>query len=228
MLVELLREVGAGETWLDIGAGAGRYALPLARGLAPSGGSVRPWTHRAGCWRARSTAGEHGIANVRVVEGRWPDVADEAGPADVALIAHVSYDIAAIGLFVTAMEAAAGRLCIAVLMERQPSSIADVCWPPVLGEERVSLPALPEFVERLRALGREPDITMLEREPRRFASREQLEGFLRRRLWVAEGSPADDRFRAALDTLIEIDADGGVGLVGQRPLPIGIVAWHAR
>ncbi len=229
VLVELLREVGAGETWLDIGAGAGRYALPLARELAPSGGSVTAVDPSSGMLAAlRETAGEHDIANVRVVEGRWPDVAAEAGPADVALIAHVSYDIAAIGPFVAAMEAAAGRLCIAVLMERQPSSIADVCWPPVWGEERVSLPALPEFVERLRALGREPVITMLEREPRRFASREELEGFLRRQLWVAEGSAADDRFRAALDTLIEIDADGGVGLVGQRPLPIGIVAWHPR
>ena len=34
----LLRLVRPGERWLDIGAGAGRYALPLARALAPSGG----------------------------------------------------------------------------------------------------------------------------------------------------------------------------------------------
>ena len=228
-LVELLREVRPGETWLDIGAGAGRYALPLARALAPGGGAVTAVDPSHGMLAAlRETAAEHDIGNVRVVEGRWPDVAAEAGAADVTLIAHVSYDIAAIGPFVAAMEAAAGRLCIAVLMERQPSSIADVCWPSVWGEERVSLPALPEFVERLRALGREPVITMLEREPRRFASRDELEGFLRRQLWVADGSAAEDRFRAALDGLVDIDADGGVGLEGQRPLPIGIVAWAPR
>ena len=110
---------------------------------------------------------------------------------DVALIAHVSYDIAAIGPFVTAMEVAARRLCVAVLMERQPSSIADVCWPPVWGEARVPLPALPEFVELLRARGREPSVERLEREPRRFASRDELEGFLRRQLWVEPGGAAD-------------------------------------
>ena len=32
--------VRPGETWLDIGAGAGRYALPIALALAPSGGRV--------------------------------------------------------------------------------------------------------------------------------------------------------------------------------------------
>ena len=126
------------------------------------------------------------------------------------------------------MEAAAQRVCVAVLMERQPSSIADVCWPSTWGEERVSLPALPEFVELLRAHGRRPLVRTLERAPRRFASRDELVGFLRRQLWVADGSAAEARFLAALDPLIEVDADGGVGLVGQRPLPIGVVTWRPR
>ncbi len=225
-LASLLRLVLPGETWLDIGAGAGRYALPIALALAPSGGAVVAVDPSAGMLDGlRSIAAEYAIDNVRVVEGRWPAVAPDAGPADVALIAHVSYDIAAIGPFVTAMEMAARRLCVAVLMERQPSSIADVCWPPVWGEARVPLPALPEFVELLRARGREPSIERLEREPRRFASRGELEGFLRRQLWVEPGGAADRRFLDALEPLLVIDAEGRAGLVDQRPLPIGIVTW---
>lgn len=214
-----------GDTWLDIGAGAGRYALPLARSvrnviaLDPSAGMLGS-LHEA-------MVG-HGITNVRVVEGRWPDAAAEAGPADVSLIAHVSYDIAAIGPFLVAMEAAARRVCVAVLMERQPSSIADACWPSTWGEERIPLPALPEFVELLRAHGRRPLVRMLERAPRRFASREELTGFLRRQLWVGEGTEAEGRFLDALEPLVDVDADGGVGLVGQRPLPIGVVTWRPR
>lgn len=218
-----------GETWLDIGAGAGRYALPLARALASSGGSVIAVDPSRGMLDAlRETAAEHDIANVRVVEGRWPDVAAMAGPADVSLIAHVSYDIADIGPFLAAMEAAARRRCVAVLMERQPSSIADVCWPSVWGEERVPLPALPAFIELLRAHGRSPEVRMMERAPRRFASRDELVGFLRRQLWIADRSAAAARFRAALEPLVEVDEDGGVGLVGQRPLPIGVVTWAPR
>ena len=153
----LLRLVRPGERWLDIGAGAGRYALPIARALAPSGGEVVGVDASASMLDGlREIAAEHGIDNVRAIETRWPpaDPADFA--ADVALIAHVGYDIEAIGPFVAAMESAAGRLCVAMLMERQPSSIADVCWPPVHGEARVPLPALPEFVELLRARGRAP------------------------------------------------------------------------
>jgi CTP:molybdopterin cytidylyltransferase MocA/SAM-dependent methyltransferase len=215
-----------GEAWLDIGAGAGRYALPLAADLAASGGRVialDPSNGMLGALRELATTFE--IANVEVVEGRWPPDDPARFVADVALIAHVSYDIEAIGPFVRAMEAAASRLCVAVLMERQPSSIADVCWPPVHGEARVALPALPEFVELLRAMGRAPSVERLSREPRRFDDRTQLEGFLRRQLWVEAGGEADRRFVAALDAILTVDDEGRVGLIDQHPLPIGVVTW---
>lgn len=222
----LLHLVRPGERWLDIGAGAGRFALPIARALEPSGGDVIAVDASTSMLDGlREVAAEHAIDNVRVVETRWPAEDPAAFAADVALIAHVGYDIEAIGPFVDAMESAAGRLCVAMLMERQPSSIADVCWPPVHGEARVPLPALGDFVELLRARGRDPSIDRLEREPRRFASRDELEGLLRRQLWVEPGSDADRRFRVALDDLVQTLDDGGVGLIGQRPLSIGIVIW---
>jgi CTP:molybdopterin cytidylyltransferase MocA len=229
--LDILRSlVVAGETWLDIGAGAGRYALPIAR-LAGEVIAVDPSVAMLDALREQQA--EYGIANVRTIEGRWPPVpggslAAMLGPlpcADVALIAHVSYDVEAVGPFVRAMEAAARRLCVAVLMERQPSSIADVCWPPVHGEARVALPALPQFVELLRAMGRDAAVTIVEREPRRFEDRATLEGFLRRQLWVAEGGELDRRFLDALDAIVE-EADGRVGLRDQRPLPTGIVTWE--
>ena len=222
----LLKHIGPGEHWLDIGAGAGRYALPLARVLGSSGGAVTAVDPSESMLAAlREIAVEHGIDNVRAVEVRWPpgDLAPFA--ADVALIAHVGYDIEAIGPFVAAMESVARRSCVAMLMERQPSSIADVCWPPVHGEARVSLPALPEFVELLQGLGRTPTVERVDRQPRRFDSRDELAGFLRRQLWIEPGGAADGRFQAALDELMEIDPDGRVGLIGQQPLPIGIVTW---
>ena len=222
----LLALVRPGERWLDIGAGAGRYALPIARALAPSGGEVVALDPSASMLDGlREIAAEHDIDNVRTVEARWPPTDPAPFAADVTLIAHVGYDIEAIGPFLDAMESAAGRLCVAMLMERQPSSIADVCWPPVHGEPRVPLPALPEFLELLRARGRDPSVQMLERAPRRFESRDELEGFLRRQLWIEPGGAADRRFRAAMDDLIDQDPDGRVGLIDQRPLPIGIVTW---
>ncbi len=209
-----------GETWLDIGAGAGRFALPLARvaaevvALEPSRGMLDA---------LREEMATHGVTNVRPVEARWP--APDPPTGDVALIAHVGYDIEAIGPFVRAMEASARRLCVAVLMDRQPSSLVDPFWPIVHGEARVALPALADFVAFLEAAGRVPSVSTSQREPRRFASREELAGFLRRQLWIADGGEKERRFNAALDELIVEGDDGRFGLAGQAASPTGIVSW---
>jgi SAM-dependent methyltransferase len=230
--LDLLRSLARpGDTWLDIGAGAGRYALPIAR-IVREVIAVDPSTGMLDALRTQMD--EHGIANIRPIEGRWPlepgsPAAEALGPfpvADVGLIAHVGYDIEAIGPFVDAMEAATRRTCVALLMERQPSSLADPCWPLVHGEARVSLPALTDFVELLDARGRSPSVTMVERRPRRFADREALEGFLRRQLWIAPDGPKAAVFAAAVDELSVEDPDGGVGLAGQPSLSVGAVVWE--
>jgi SAM-dependent methyltransferase len=223
----LLAQARPADTWLDIGAGGGRYALPLARvvreviAIDPSAGMLAV---------LRELMQEHAIANVRVLEGRWPPdaaLSAELGPlpiADVALIAHVGYDIEAIGPFLDAMEAATRRTCVAVLMESTPASVAEPFWPPVHGEPRVPLPALPEFVELLLARGREPQVAEAQREPRRFETRAALEAFLRRQLWIADGGEKERRYREVLDTLV-IEDDGQFGLASQGPLPVGVVSW---
>lgn len=228
-LDQLRALVAPGETWLDIGAGAGRYALPLAL-LAREVIAVEPSNGMVEALRAGMT--EYGIPNVRIIQGGWPPDAPTTGApiaepprADVALIAHLGYDVERIGPFLDAMEAAAGRLCAAVLMERQPSSIADPFWPIVHGEERVPLPALSEFLSLLIARGRPFEVRLSERQPRAFESEEALVGFLRRQLWTAEGGEKDRRFVAALRERM-VDRDGRVGLRDQRPLLLGLVTWR--
>jgi hypothetical protein len=71
-------------------------------------------------------------------------------------------------------------------------------------------------------------VEILSREPRRFASRDELAGFLRRQLWIEPRGAGEKRFQAALDGLIVVDAEGGVGLRTQEPLPIGVVTWDPR
>jgi len=67
----------------------------------------------------------------------------------------------------------------------------------------------------------------MSREPRRFASRDELAGFLRRQLWIEPDGEAERRFQATLDDLVVADEDG-VGLRTQLPLPIGVVTWDPR
>ena len=193
VLARLLAIVRAGDTWLDVGAGAGRFALPIARALEPSGGSVVALDASASMLEAaREIAVEYGIANVRTIEARWPPdeaVAADVGTAfaDVVLIAHVGYDVEAIGPFVDALESAARRELVAVLMEQMPASAADAFWPPVHGETRAALPALADFIELLVARGHRPSVERVTDERRRFESRDAVETFVRRQLWIARG-----------------------------------------
>ena len=175
----------------------------------------------------RTGLDEHGIENVRVVPGAWPETLDALGdlPAvDTALIAHVGYDIEAIGPFLDAMELAARDRCVAVLTDHSPAAVADPFWPLVHGEGRVPLPALPELVELLRARGRDTEVIRVERSPRTFESVDALTAFLRRQLFIAEGGEKDLHFRAILPDLIV--QRGGAWTLAEGPSgSVGVVSW---
>jgi SAM-dependent methyltransferase len=218
------------ETWLDIGAGAGRYALPLAL-IVREVIAVDPSPTMLAGLRAGMV--EHGIDNVRVIEGRWPLPAADPGAdvaadiaADVALIAHVGYDIEAIGPFLDAMEAVAGRLCVAVMTDRTPASLAEAYWPIVHGEARIPLPAMPAFVDLLRARGRRPDVTTVERMERSFGSADEALALFRRQTWVEPDGPKDRRLQAALRARLVGRPDGSVGLIGAPSLQVHLATWR--
>ncbi len=226
-LAALLASATEDQTWLDIGSGAGRYALPLAL-VVREVIAVEPSAGMRGA--LRTGMGEHGISNVRVVAGAWPESLERLGDlpaADVSLIAHVGYDIEAIGPFLDAMEAATRDHCIAVLTDRSPASVADPFWPLVHGEERVPLPALPDLLEVLHSRGRATEVLRVDRPPRTFDSVPALTAFLRRQLFIAEGGEKDLHFRAILPDRI-VNRDGGWTLVDPPAGSIGIVTWGPR
>lgn len=220
--LDALIEIASNEdTWLDIGAGAGRYALPLALkareviALDPSSGMLK---------QLREGMEEHGVSNIRVVEGRWP--MDNAPRADVALIAHVGYDIDDIGPFLEAMEASADRLCVAVLLARSPAAAAAPIWERVHGEPRAQLPALPEFLSLLLARGRLFEVRLSERPPMMYPSPEMALAFLRQQLFVHPGSEKDQRIQALVEQL-SAEPGGGVRLSSEA-VPLGVVSWNPR
>ena len=101
------------------GAGAGRFALPIARALDPSGGLVVALDpSRSMLEGLLEIAEDYAVENVRTSRpaGRPPDPRAAADfEADVALIAHVGYDVEEIGPFLDALEgrrpAACARPC---------------------------------------------------------------------------------------------------------------------
>ena len=213
------------DRWLDIGAGAGRYALPLAAQVAEVI-AVEPSASMRNALRTGKE--EHGLENVRIVAGAWPAALETLGDppvAEVSFIAHVGYDIEEIGPFIDAMERAASRLCVAMLTDQSPASVADPFWPIVHGMERVPLPALPDLVELLRARGRSTEIRRVERAPRTFDSFDGLATFVRRQLWIAEDGEKEERFRTALVGMARERDDDGWTLASPPVGSIGILTW---
>lgn len=206
------------ETWLDIGAGGGRYALPLALrtreviALDPSGSML-------------VVLGEgmeqHRIGNVRIIQSRWP--AEDPPEADVALIAHVCYDIEAIGPFLDAMERSARRLCVALLVSPSPASAAASFWPGVQNEPREQLPGLAEFQALQLARGRYCDVEVFEHAPNRYATPDTPLPWLRQQLFIAPGSEKDEKLRALLKERM-VERDGGWAF-STEPLHVGLVTW---
>lgn len=217
----LLSLVQREDRWLDIGAGGGRYALPLALAarevvaLDPSDGMLAV---------LREGMAEHDIRNVRIVQSRWP--AAEEIRVDACLISHIGYDVEEIGPFLDAMEAAADRLCVAILLARAPAFVAEPFWPIVHGEARAPLPALREFLTLQMARGRICEVRLSQREASWYRNEEAALGFLRQQLFVELGGAGDARLRAAVAALPH-DAEGRVPS-STEPVPLGIVSWRPR
>jgi SAM-dependent methyltransferase len=221
-VLEILRGfTRPGDTWLDIGSGAGRYALPLAleveRVIAIDPSPAMLATLADGMR-------EHGIANIQAIEARWPTDLPAAVPTvDVALMAHVGYDIGAIGPFLDAAEVVTDRLCVAVMGEGAMTTVATLFWEPIHGEPRVPLPALPELAVLLMALGRLPEVRLGERAPATFGTLDDLHAMARRQLWLRPGSEKDALLEALVrDRAFEL-ADGWS--LDRDPTRIGVVSW---
>jgi SAM-dependent methyltransferase len=228
VLSVLLGLVGPSDTVLDVGAGGGRYALPLALrvqrviALDPSAGMLGV---------LRDGMEQHGIPNIEVVEDRWPPdgwPADrakvEAVRSDVALMAHIGYDIEQIGPFLDALEAAATRVCVAVLGEGAMTTVATLFWVPIHGEPRVPLPALPELLAVLIARGRLPTVQLVDRMPPAFDTWDDLVFMARRQLWVRPDSDRDRLLKRLLrERVTERDGRWALDWTASR---IGIVTWQ--
>jgi SAM-dependent methyltransferase len=221
-VLEALRSlVRPTDTLLDVGAGGGRLALPLALevqqviAVDPSEGMLRV---------LREGMAEHAIDNIRVVVGRWPDVA--AGlAADVVLIAHLGYDVEDIGPFLDAMERAARRTCVAVLLEQPPPTEADRLWPAIHGVERAALPALPEFLALLLARGRLFEVQLIDRGVQSYEQPDQALAWLRGQLWTRPDSPKD----LLLQRLVieHLQPRNGRYALSWDPARVGIVTWSS-
>jgi len=136
-------------TVVDVGAGAGRYALAIAP-RAASVVAVEP--DAAMVPRLEEALSESGTRNVEVVEARWQDAEVEA--ADLVLCAHVLYPIADAASFIHKLDACARRACFLALREivSEPEPLGRL-WYRFHGERRCLQPGYVEAFNLMHELG---------------------------------------------------------------------------
>ena len=221
VLVERLRaHLQPGDSLLDVGAGGGRLALPLAL-TCRSVTAVEPSPSM--CAVLRETAGEAGI-EVEVVESGWAEATVD--PADVVLCSHVVYVVQDIEPFVRKLNQHARRLVLMVVFRSSPQSQLYGLWEQVHGEPRNPLPTLPQFQPVLDELGITCRIEELPGDrPFGFASEEEAREIIAQRLYVAPGSQAEARLAGALDEALQEEEDGVWRIRGSQQLQPCIVSW---
>jgi len=149
----LLQFTGPDKTVLDVGGGAGRYALPLAlRSRQVTVVEPSPSMTDALDVACR----EAGIDNVIAIRARWEDAQVE--PADMVLCANVVYGVADIEPFVRKLNEKARETVAIVAYMDAPMSMMSPLWEAVHGEKRIDPPAFLELLPALWEMGIFPNL----------------------------------------------------------------------
>jgi 2-polyprenyl-3-methyl-5-hydroxy-6-metoxy-1,4-benzoquinol methylase len=188
----LLELTGPHDHWLDIGAGGGRFAVPIAEHVAAVH-AVEPSLAMRDTLSAAAT--DAGLSNIQTYDFRWPSADAEVPIADISLASHMLYDQEDLEAFIEAMEAHTRRLCVVILGNRAPSSAFEPLWTELYGEPARLLPARHELLAALGALDRRFDVKTFpnpEPEPIPLDDAVARARFL---YWLEDGSERQARAR---------------------------------
>lgn len=177
---------GSGRTFLDVGAGAGRHAVPLARrghrvvALEPSA------TMREELLRAAGRAS----ARIRLVDSPWPAREGDVA-ADVAYSANVLFVVEDAPAFLAAMTRAAAR-CHLLLSALHFDAVTDPLWRHFHGRTRRPSPTYLDVLALLREQGHRPEVRVVKVRPQRQRSLAAAAAFYRESLCLPD-DPATAR-----------------------------------
>lgn len=201
------------KTVLDVGAGAGRQAGPLAErvewvtAVEPSEGM-------------RALIPTHD--NMTVIASTWAEA--EPQKADLVICSHVLYGVAEPVPFVEKLERAARERVFVVMRDREMLAPGEQLYAVLTGRPRTRMPQLYDAFNLVRSLGRDVDVETFEYEVHNvYADLEEAVAESRHRLGAAW---REDEGRAWLQANLRAEQDGKLAYGGQ--MVAGVVHWPPR
>jgi 2-polyprenyl-3-methyl-5-hydroxy-6-metoxy-1,4-benzoquinol methylase len=189
----------ARETVLDVGAGAGRYAVPLAS-VASRVTAVEP---SEGMRTALAAAvAERKLDNVTVVPSSWE--AAEVQPHDLVVCAHVLYFVPDVVPFIEKLDRGARRACYILIRVDQQWSPLRPLWKELFGEEQPPEPGFLDLYPLLFSMGIRPHVRLTKPGGgTTFRDWDDAVAQARDRLELpADDHQYDERIRAFLPTVV--------------------------
>ena len=220
----LLGMVSEDMTVLDVGGGAGRFAIALAlrRGAAVTVVDPSPSMLE----QLEASVSEIGGVNVTGVNSGWESARVDS--ADLVLCSHVVYGVADVRPFVQKLQDHARRRVVLVSFVDSPQAGVAPLWEPVYGEERVNLPALPELMNALWEMGIYPNVRMLAPTgPQSFESVEAAVEEVGGRLFIGPDVDRRRRLEESIEGYLE-PVEGGYRVRGARPVRQGVGWWDVQ
>ena len=192
---------------LDVGSGAGAACLPLL----PRATHLTAVDTDAGMLERLIERVAASPAGFDAVLGGWPDVAPQAGPADVVTCHNVLYNVPGLAAFVAALTVAARRIVVAEMTAEHPLVSLNALWLRFHGLRRPVGPTAADLLRILDAMGLRPGHETWRRPGGRdYEDFAELVDVTRRRLCLPAG-----RTDEVAEALVESGADP------ERPVDLG-------
>lgn len=213
---------GGSSTAIDVGAGTGRYSVPLATGV----GHVTAVDPSAGMLAVlKRDAVELGLSNLTTVEATWEEA--DTATADVVFSAFVLTLVRDARAFVEKLEAAAREHVFLYLGAYSGDAVLDPLWRHFHGDTRAPGPSYLDAIAVLRELGIEPQVKVVEIPNRkRFGTIGEAVEHYREGLLLAD----TEEVRRELEPLLGTWLLGRKGALRSplRAVPAAIIHWTPR
>jgi SAM-dependent methyltransferase len=207
---------------LDVGAGTGRYAVPLAE-MGARVVAVEPNAAMASLLQQEAKQRE---VAVTVEQAEWPDAEPRVGSAEVVLCAHVVYPIAEVVPFIRALDRAARCAVVMVARLGQADEVVARVFGSVYDEERAPMPTLPDLYNLLLQLGIPASVTLHPFETRwNYPDPEAAVADAASRVGIAPDSPRWARLDAAVRS--RLVPRGDEVWLAPRQAYQGVIWWEA-
>jgi hypothetical protein len=225
-LEHILPHVDGETAVLDVGAGWGRYAIPLAR-VARRVVAVEPSAALAGILRENAAAAGIEAGRLTIVERGWEGA--EAEPSDVVLCANVLSPLADVAPFLAKLDGHALKRCYVVLRATAMDAPLAGLWREIHGVPYPRETTHADAYAVLDQLGIAANVLI---QPAQFATwrfdtPEVAARLVRDRLWLA---PVGQEPRA--DALVEdwlratLVRDGEGWRIPAQPPQMAVIWWE--